>query len=167
MKKLLLLLSAGSLAFGTGCASRPVAVAPVGPNPNRSQSAASMGGLQVFSRIAARDDDQNQAGDGIPIWHQYTEYRIYNPDGKLVKTVINSAGHYSEGAEVVPLPPGSYVVKAQAKDYFWVNVPVTIERGRTTRVHLDENWRPPADAPKDEVVIGPDGSPVGWRAPSR
>ncbi|MGD0813785.1 MAG: hypothetical protein ABSA83_09290 [Verrucomicrobiota bacterium] len=166
MKRLLSSIAAGLLALGTGCASRPVVVAPVGPNPNGIQSQASTGSLQVFSRMAARDDDQNMAGDGIPIWHQYTEYRIYQPDGKLVKTVINSVGHYSDRAEVVALPPGSYMVKAQAKDYFWVNVPVRIEPGRTTRVHLDQKWRPPGNAPKNEIVTGPDGNPLGWRAPA-
>jgi hypothetical protein len=167
MKKVFFLLGVGLVSLMAGCSSRPVALQPVGPNPNRSQSEASMGNLQVFSRMAAQQDDENQAGDGIPPWHQYTEYNIYGLDGKLVKRVINSNGHYSEHAELVVLPPGRYLVKAQASDYYWVNVPVTVERGRTTRVHLDDNWQPPERAANKELVIGPDGNPVGWRAPSQ
>jgi hypothetical protein len=167
MKKVVFLLGAGLVALVAGCSSTPVALGPVGPNPKGSQSEASTGGLQVFTRMAVRQDDQNQAGDGEPVWHQYTEYNIYNPDGILLKRVVNSAGHYGERADLVTLPAGRYLVKAQAKDYFWVNVPVTIERGRTTRVHLDENWKPPADAPKGEIITGPDGKPAGWRAPSQ
>jgi hypothetical protein len=39
---------------------------------------------------------------------------------------------------------------------------VVIKAGRTTRVHLDDKWQPPADTPKDELVTMPDGKPVGW-----
>jgi hypothetical protein len=55
-------------------------------------------------------------------------------------------------------------VKAQAKDYFRVNVPVTIKSGQTTRVHLDDNWTAPPEAKKSELVVLPDGNPVGWRS---
>ncbi len=167
MKKVLFILSTGLLSLMMGCVSKSIALGPVGPNPDGSQREASTGSLQVFSRMDVQQDDQNQAGDGTPVWHQYTEYNVYNLDGKLVKRVVNSAGHYSERAEVVALPPGKYLVKAQAKDYFWVEVPVTIERGRTTRVHLDENWKPPAETAKKDVVTGPDGNPIGWRAPAQ
>jgi len=56
------------------------------------------------------------------------------------------------------------LVNAQAKDYSWVKVPVTIDRGRTTEVHLDGNWNLPADVPKTKLVNVPNGNPVGWRA---
>ncbi|MGD0815032.1 MAG: hypothetical protein ABSA83_15615 [Verrucomicrobiota bacterium] len=105
------------------------------------------------------------ACNGIQIWQQYTEYRIYKLDGKLVNTVINSAGHYSDSAEVIATPAVKQAVKAQAKDYSRVKVPVTIERGQTKRIHLDENWKPPMNGPKGEAVTGPDGNPMGWRTP--
>jgi hypothetical protein len=80
-----------------------------------------------------------------------------------VKRVDNTTGHYAEAPRLVTLPPGQYLVKTQAKDYFWVELPVTIERGRTTKVHLDDKWKPPTDAPKKEIVSLPNGKPVGWR----
>ena len=152
----------GLASFFVGCASRSVTVQPVGPNPNGVQTASSMGFLQVLSRERTRSDDQNQAGDAEPVWHQHTNYRIYDQHGHLVKRVNNASGHYAESAEVVSLPPGKYVVRAPAKDYPWIQVMVKIEAGRTTRVHLDEKWVPPADAAQGEVVIMPDGNPVGW-----
>jgi hypothetical protein len=161
MKIAFSLLCVGLAAFFVGCASPSVTVQPVGPNPNGVQTASSMGFLQVLSRERTRSDDQNQAGDGEPVWRQHTNYRIYDQHGHLVKRVDNAAGHYAESAEVVSLPPGNYVVKAPAKDYPWIQVMVKIEAGRTTRVHLDDKWTP-ANAAQGEVVTMPDGNPVGW-----
>jgi hypothetical protein len=166
MKRFVLfLVNVGLAASLAGCASDTVA--PVGPNPDGSKGDASTGQLQVFSRMATRDDDQNQAGDGIPVWHQYTAYSIYDENGNLVKRVANSSGHYGRHAQVVTLPAGNYLVKAQAKDYYWVKVPVNVLPGEMTKVHLDDNWRPPGEAPKGDVVYGPDGNPIGWRSNSQ
>jgi hypothetical protein len=149
-----------------GCTTPPVFVAPVGPNPINVESSASMGSLQVFSRVVKQYDDQNQGGDGISGWPQHADYNIYDLHGKPVLHVFNETGHYAETPKRIALPVGKYFVKAQAKDYLWVKVPVTIERGRTTRVHLDDNWKPTADAPRQELVTMPNGNPVGWRAES-
>jgi hypothetical protein len=147
-----------------GCATPPVVVAPVGPNPVKVESVASMGSLQVFSRMVEESDDLNQGSDGLSDWWRHSEYVVYNLQGKPVKHVENANGHYADAPERVVLPVGKYFVKAQAKDYFWVKVPVTIERGRTTRVHLDDNWKPAPAAPKQDLVTMPNGKPVGWRA---
>jgi len=163
MKSLYFLLGAGLASFLAGCASTPVALGPVGPNPLSDIGMASEGQLQVFSSLAQESDDQNQ-GSEDPVWYQHTDYTIRDLHGRLVRRVDNTVGHYSQAPRVVTLPPGRYLVKAHAKDYLQVEVPVTIERGRTTRVHLDDNWKPPAVAPKRDVVSMPDGTPVGWRA---
>jgi hypothetical protein len=47
-----------------------------------------------------------------------------------------------------------------------VRVPVLIERGRTTRIHLDDRWNIPANTPRSEFVWMPAGVPVGWRTSS-
>jgi hypothetical protein len=163
MKSIRLLLGAGLISMLVGCASTPVAVAPVGPNPAGAKSLASQSGLQVFSSLAEQSDDQNQ-GDNDDAWYQHTDYYIYDLHHRLIKHVDNTIGHYEKAPRLVTLPPGKYLVKAQAKDYFWVNVPVTIKRGRTTRVHLDQDWQIPTYAAKTDVVSLPDGNPVGWRA---
>jgi hypothetical protein len=163
MQSVYVLLGAGVVSLLVGCSSTPVALAPVGPNPVGSQRTASKGELQVFSSLVEQSDDQNQ-GSKDPVWYQHTDYRIYDLDGKLVKRVDNTIGHYEQAPRVVALPAGKYLVKAQAKDYLWVEVPVTIKPGRTTRVHLDDKWKLPADTPKRELVSMPNGYPVGWSA---
>jgi hypothetical protein len=163
MKKLFVLLGAGMVSLLMGCSSAPVALAPVGPNPLGSESTVDEGQLQVFSGLAERSDNRNQASED-PVWYQHTDYRIYDLHGKLVKRVNNTIGHYEQTPRPVALPAGRYVVKAEASDYSMVQVPVTIKRGRITRIHLDDNWKVPADAPRNELVRMPNGKPAGWRA---
>ena len=141
-----------------GCSTTPVAVAPIGPNPAGIQNMASNGGLEVYSRLTGRAEGDN------PTWYQHTDYSIYNSQGKMIKHVENSVGYYATAPRTVALPAGDYVVKARATDYLWVNVPVVIEQGRTTRVHLDDNWGLPADSAKGQLVLMPNGNPVGWHA---
>jgi hypothetical protein len=124
---------------------------------------ASPGELQVFSRLERETDNGNEASTD-PIWHQHTGYIIYNAQGKRVERVENTTGHYARAPRLVALPAGQYVVKAEAKDYFWAEVPVTIEPGRTTKVHLDGKWQPPANASTNGLVSMPNGVPAGWRA---
>jgi hypothetical protein len=158
MKSICLILGAGLVSVLVGCTSTPVALAPVGPNPAGVERPSSDGQLQVFTSLIGRSEGNN------PVWYQHTSYYIDDLNGRLVKHVQNTTGRYAETPSRVLLPAGKYLVKAQANDYFWVNVPVTIERGRTTRIHLDDSWKLPAEASKTELVSLPNGNPVGWRA---
>jgi hypothetical protein len=164
MKSLHLLMGATLASVLAGCSTVPLVTAPVGPNPLGSASEVSTGILQVFSRVGEQSDDQNQGEDDSPFWHQHTDYTICHLDGKLVKRVGNTIGHYAEAPAPVVLPAGRYLVKAQADDYSWLELPVEIKPGRTTRVHLDDKWNLPPETPKSELVTLPDGNPVGWRA---
>jgi hypothetical protein len=163
MKSICIFLSTGLVFFLVGCASTPLALAPVGPNPLGGAGMASEGKLQVFSALVEQSDDQSQ-GSEDPVWYQHTDYRVYDLHGKLVRRVGNTTGHYSEAPRTVALPAGRYLVKARANDYLRVEIPVIIQGGRTSRAHLDGNWKPPAGIPKREVVSMPNGNPVGWRA---
>ena len=165
MKSVSILLGAGLVSLLAGCASTPIALAPVGPNPVGIEGMASQGELQVFSSLTEQSDNQNQGSDD-PVWYQHTGYGIYSLDGKLVERVDNAKGHYSEAPLRVSLPAGRYLVRAEAEDYVSVEVPVVIERGRTTRVHLDDNWKLAPGTPGRELVSLPNGNPVGWRAES-
>jgi hypothetical protein len=165
MKIKLIFALLGAVPLAVSCASTPLVLAPVGPNPSASRSPTQAGGLQVFSELVERNDDQNQAGTGgSPSWYQHTDYDLYDAQGKLLKRVNNSLGHYETQPRVVWLPPGAYSIRARAKAVLSVAVPVEIQPGRTTRVHLDEQWQPPTGTLNNEVVSGPDGAPVGWRA---
>lgn len=156
----------GIVPMLVSCASPPITLAPVGPNPFAGRPSSTRAGyLQVFSRLSLQNDDQNQGGSGgDPSWYQHTDYNLYDAKGKLVKRVGNTVGHYSTSPRVVALRPGNYTLRAQAKEWLSVKVPVVIEPGRTTKVHLDENWEPPAGTPKAEVVSAPGGYPAGWSA---
>jgi hypothetical protein len=160
MKSVFILLVAGFASLLVGCSSTPVVLAPVGPNPVGSESMASMGALQVFSSLVGQSEGDN------PTWYQHTDYPIYDLRGKRLKHVDNTVGYYEQAPRRVALPTGRFLVKAQAHDYSWVVAPVLIQNGRTTRVHLDDHWTLPANAPKRELVSMPNGDPVGWRAGS-
>jgi hypothetical protein len=154
----------GAIPLLASCASQPITLAPVGPNPLAGRTSASgTGHLQVFSSLAEESDDQNQ-GSTDPIWYQHTDYTIYDARGKVVEHVENIAGHYSTSPRLVSLQPGNYVVRARTTEGPAVRIPVVIQPDRTTRVHLDENWKLPPGTPKTEIVCAPGGYAVGWRA---
>ena len=161
MKGIPLFLTATVISILCGCSSTPVALAPVGPNPNGLLSTDTTGQLEVYSALQkCRDGNEF---DTNPLWYQHTDYVVCDQNGKAIRHVSNSVGHYAQRPRSIRLPPGQYLVKAQAKDYLIAVVPVVIEPGRTTRVHLDAKWRPPAAVSKNEIVSSPDGNPIGWR----
>lgn len=158
MKSIFVLLGTGLISLLVGCSSTLVVLAPVGPNPVGVESMVSQGKLQVFSDLVGRTEGDN------PTWYQHTAYYIYDLHGKMVRHVDNTIGRYEQAPCQVALPAGRYLVKAKANDFLWAAVPVTIERGRMTKVHLAENWKPPLNTPKRELVSMPNGNPIGWRA---
>ncbi len=147
-----------SLLFG--CVTAPLVLAPVGPNPAGAQAKGTNGELEVFSALLPQSE-----GD-TPAWYQHEDYVVYNFKGKRVRYVDNSAGYYESAPRIVTLPAGEYRVRADAANALRADVPVVIEPGRTTRVHLDDHWTPPPDVRKRALVFDSDGAPVGWRAES-
>jgi|SRR5215469_5908544 len=156
MKKFLLIPGLAVVFMMGGCASSPVALAPVGPGPNAPQVAASpSGSLVVYSAMVGRVEGDN------PTWYQHTDY--YLEGAQKSKRVDNTVGHYTQRPRTEHLAPGEYTVRAQAGDGQWVTVPVVIRRGETTVVSLDGSWNP-GNGTGVAVVRMPDGSPVGWRS---
>jgi len=160
MKNIGLVLGAAVLTLMMGCASTPVVLAPVGPNPIGYSGMGSKGQLLVYSAWQGHGEGNN------PCYYQHGDYYIYQTSGKLVRHVENIVGHYAQSPRPEFLPAGKYVVQARAKGYgnIWIKVPVVIQDGQTTRVHLDNGWTVPADISKTELVSMPIGYPVGWRA---
>ncbi len=157
MKYLTVILGMGLSSLLLGCSSVPVVVAPVGPNPAGVVSQTRDGQLEVYSDLIVRTEGDN------PTWYQHRDYTVYDPQGKPVEHVRNTVGYYARRPSSISLPPGKYLVRAEAKDYLRVEVPVVIKSGQITRVHLDDDWRP-TDAPQTVVVSLPTGNPVGWAA---
>jgi hypothetical protein len=155
MKRMPVIVGAALASLLVGCASTPVVVSPVGPNPIRPATQTVDGQLEVFSAMTGRTEGDN------PTWYQHTDYTIYNQHGWAMKRVRNTVGYYETSPHVISLAPGKYLVKAEAKDYPEVTVPVIIDPGCLTRVHLDDAWRTPTVVVNDFVKL-PTGNPVGW-----
>lgn len=160
MKRIPVIIGIGLSSWLLGCASTPVVMAPVGPNPAALDTHTKTGQLEVFSALAGCSEGNN------PTWFQHTDYTVYDRRGNQVEHVHNTVGYYATRPRLISLPPGHYVVEAEAKDYLSVEVPVVIAPGRLTKVHLDDAWRP-AGVRKTELVSLPAGNPVGWAASAR
>lgn len=160
MKRIPVAFGTGLVLLLTGCTSTPVVLAPVGPSPAAIDQAGSNGQLVVFSAWEGHTEGNN------PVWYQHADYRLYDEHGRRLRYVDNTVGNYERTPRAITLPAGKYLVKAEADDYLQVEVPVVIKAGRTTRVHLDGDWKPPRATPGTELVSVPAGYPVGWRAPA-
>lgn len=143
------------LALAAGCtpAARWVAPVAVGPAP---VLAGDDGELLVYSA----DDAVDTADAGHP---HHRSYVIRATDGAVLRTVENQSGPFGQDPEDVTLPPGRYTIDTSATNVGPVRVPVVIEQGHVTVVHLD------GDAAADPVPAAtavrlPDGSPIGARA---
>ncbi len=158
MKTLNLILMLGTTALlAAGCVTKPLVLDTVGPSHARWSPPGSRGYLKVYSAT-----ETDPIGD-TTYYYPHTSYRVFDPAGKLVKFVPNHIGNMDESPAWVALPTGNYLVKAQSDVYGWVTVPVVIEAGITTTVHLQSVWPGPAQAQSQVLVRLPDGRPVGWK----
>jgi hypothetical protein len=148
--------------FLTGCAStsQPNNLAPVGPAPFAYPRSTSQGELLVYSAL-----NTGVATDQNATTH-HSDYWIELPDGHRFKYVNNSVSTFSADPQAVALAPGRYNVSARAVNSGMVKVPVLIEAGKTTAVHLDGSK--PATSSKEpsesDWVRLPNGLLLGWRA---
>ena len=152
------ILSVATAVLVASCASAPPTIVheTVGPGltvVNEEHN----GFLKVYSATAWTTDD-----DG-PSLLKYTNYQIDAADGTLFKEVPNDD---QEPTRVI-LPKGTYTVVAQSDASGMVSVPVAIETGRTTVVHLEreKDWKEaPAGIGSADLVRLPNGQPIGFRA---
>ncbi len=128
-------LGATILPLLAGCASTPMALSPVGPEPGGTAAAGVNGRLQVFSAT----QQSNAIGDIGPssYFYPHTGYDINDASGRHVKFVPNHASDMDESPDVVKLPAGHYEIVAVSASRGLVTVPVVIEGGEATVVHLD------------------------------
>jgi hypothetical protein len=149
-------LCAAMIPLVAGCASQPVAVSPVGPEPASQAAYVPSGYLKVFS-----DTEEHVIGDG-PHYYPHMGYNIYDNAGKRVEYVPNHIGNMDETPTLVRIPVGDYKVVAESSAYGRVTVPIIVQSGKTTVLHLDRGWRPASNISSTEVVRLPDGEAVGW-----
>jgi hypothetical protein len=167
MKNQLIILTAGIIALMSGCAA-PIAPATgfqqsVGPDPSVARTASAEGILKVYSAFVVRRD----VGSEEYAYDRHTDYDIYDSSGRELQRVYNiGQENFKATPKAVQLKPGAYKIKAWAAmgTGVYITVPVVIEAGKTTEVHLGGTWRPPANTPGQDLVVAPAGFPVGWRA---
>jgi hypothetical protein len=158
--KMILIIAAGSFPLFSGGASQPTTLGLVGPSPMGRTTASQRGYLQVFS---ATETSIPVASDDPTLFHLPSSYGVYDEAGQMVKFVPNHWSNMDEWPEAAMLPPGNYRIRAESAADGLVNVPVVIQRGKTTVVQLDGNWWPPKQTATSEFVSLPDGTVVGWR----
>jgi hypothetical protein len=160
MKTKLVVLLGAIVPVMAGCISHPAMISSVGPDPSAPAHGAN-GRLQVFSATQTRAAE-NTSADYNGYFYPHSSYEIQDASGQTVKYVRNRASFMDETPDAVKLAPGTYKVRAESTSAGLVLVPVVIEAGKTTVVHLDSNWMPPRQASRDELVYLPGGQAAGW-----
>lgn len=160
-----------------GCASPSLITlsSPVGPAPTEPAKKASVGSsLQVYSARITVPIDVNREEF---LWNNDfgrndflygvmpSDYTICTRDDKVLERVHNAGKGNDPEPAVVPLPPGIYEVRAEARDFGLVTVPVVIETGKRTRVNLQRGHNPFVEsvARTNAVFLG-GYRIVGWQA---
>jgi hypothetical protein len=166
-----------ALLGAAGCAapSKVSQLPGVDPTPSLAAPNADVGFLQVYS---ARERLPININGEEFVWNNdygrneflcgdaHTGYSLYSKDGQLLLQVPNARGMNDADPTLLKLAPGTYQVKAEAADFggdiSTVLVPVCVESGLTTLVHLDGNWDSRTTRTGDQWVRLANGSVVGW-----
>ena len=157
--KYVALFGAGIILLLAGCVSTPMTLAPVGPDAISRAVSGSNGYLQVFS---ATEKSMPFASDDPTYFNLHSGYDINDAAGKSVKFVPNHASNMDEWPDEVRLQAGKYNIVAESTCCGLVTVPVVVQQGKTTIVHLDRNWWPPSKTATNQLAFLPDGEAVGW-----
>jgi hypothetical protein len=159
--KRIALVGAAIIPLLCGCASTPVVLDPVGPAPAKPVPASSTtyaptGWLKVLTATRTREIGAES------YYYTHTGYRICTGPGQTWKYVANHEGDMDQSAALVKIPAGNYLVVAKSESYGVVTVPVLVQAGKLTVVHLESHWKAPAHLSTSKVVCLPNGDPVGW-----
>jgi hypothetical protein len=153
----------GLLLAGCITANHGMVLEGVGPDPNSAPNmVATSGTLLVYSAYEVNADFNIRD----PHRPQYTDYQILTTDGKLHQRVHNSTETILQRPRLIDLPVGTYCVIAEANGFGSVTVPVTIQAGKDTILHLEggDRWPNPQAFNQSNAVRLPDGQVVGWKS---
>jgi len=128
------IIAAGVLLAGCATDKSGIALDAVGPVPAQSAAVSSTSGtLVVYSAYEVNADFNSRD----PYRPEYSDYRIFTADGKLLQRVHNNSGTILQDPASVELPAGKYHVIARANGYGYVTVPVIVEAQQSTILHLE------------------------------
>ncbi|MGA3268703.1 MAG: hypothetical protein ABSE16_18015 [Verrucomicrobiota bacterium] len=160
----LIVITTGALLSGcaTGNGLTLDTVGPPLPQPTAASSTSTNGTLVVYSAFR-RNADFNSRDH---YRQEYSDYKIFSPNGKLLQRVHNNSGTILQDAVPVELPPGKYQVIARANGYGFVTVPVIIAARQNTILHLEGggSWPDESAFNQTNAVRLPDGLIIGWKA---
>ncbi len=157
------MMAVGILLTGCATGKSGIVLDPVGPPAVQPVAIHSdKGTLMVFSAFEVNADFNSSD----PYHNEYSNYRIYSKDGKLLQFVKNDTGNNFGSPAEVSLEPGEYRVVAHANGYGTVTVPVVIAANRETTIHLEGGyaWPNESEFDKSNAVRLPGGEIVGWKA---
>lgn len=161
MKNVMVLSAALLAGLFSGCATAPTPLAGnVGPDLSVTPVSGPDGYLKVYT--ATQTVEVDFKADFKP----HMGYQVTDTAGHKVEFVPNHTSNLDESPDVVALRPGSYDIVAESATCGLLKVAVTIERGRTTIVHLDGSSPFIAKAYAKDLVYLPNGQAVGWSAPA-
>jgi hypothetical protein len=158
------MMAVGILLTGCATGKSRIVLDPVGPPPAQAQTVQpDKGTLTVFSAFEVNADFNSRD----PYRSEYSDYRIYSNDGKLLRFVKNDDGSNFGSPGEVSLAPGGYRVVARANGYGTVTVPVEVDANRVTTIHLEGGYTWPNNPgfDKAKAVCLPGGEMVGWKNP--
>jgi hypothetical protein len=157
--KIIIIAGAMVLPLVGSCAITPTPLAPIGPESAQKAWSGSEGYLQVFTATQTVDADFHS------YYNVHVGYDVDDASGKTVKYVANHISDIDESVDRVSLPPGTYTVVARSTWCGLVKIPVVIESGRATIIHLDgNNWWPASHPSASQLVFLPNGEAAGWKS---
>ena len=165
MKTLPVLIATAIGMLLTGCAARNrLVLDPVGPPSSQPVAVGSnLGTLVVYSAYEVNADFN--ARD--PYRPEYSDYKIFYSEGRLRQKVHNNSGTILQEPAKMELPAGRYQVMARANGYGIVTVPILIEAGKNTVIHVEGGfWSNASGFNQTNAVRLPDGQVIGWKARS-
>lgn len=178
MKSILLISLTIALTCVLGCTSpqKITSLRSVGPGPSAQAKPQNHGTLQVHSarQQAQLDVHLEVYFSGASFLNEkkclpaHTDYTVYTQNGQVLEHVRNARHYQDDHPAEVTLAPGRYVIEADTQGFdaviYPISIPVVIEAGKTTTVHLEGDWRPTGRYSMTEVVKLPNGQIAGWQA---
>jgi hypothetical protein len=159
-----------AVALLSGCTTgkNGLALDTVGPPPFQplaTSSTLTNGTLVIYSAFR-RNADFNALDPYRP---EYSDYKIFATDGKLLQRVHNNSGTILQDPVSVELSPGKYDVFARANGYGFVTVPVQLAAQQNTILHLEGDgfWPNVSVFNQTNAVRLPDGQLIGWRVATK
>ena len=160
--RVMILASVGVFLAGCTTSRRGLTLDRVGPAlAQPALKNYSSGKLVVFSAYDLNASFNNR-NSRIPVC---SDYDILAGNGRSLQRVHNHTETLLQDPVAVELPPGEYRVVSLANGYGRVTIPVVVDAGRTTVIHLEGggSWPEESRFNKTNAVRLPDGLVVGWR----